>query len=73
VEEDEEEDPEESKAETGTISKGGTRETVGWFVTANRYEFEDERVFGTLVPAANLAESSFRGRLFFLVSSKDRR
>lgn len=23
---------------TGTISKGGTRETVGLFVTANRYE-----------------------------------
>jgi hypothetical protein len=33
-----------SHSQTGTISKGGARETVGWFVTANRYEFEDERV-----------------------------
>lgn len=31
-------------SQTGTISKGGTRETVGWFVTASRYELVNERV-----------------------------
>jgi hypothetical protein len=27
-----------SYSQTGTISRGGSRETVGLFVTANRYE-----------------------------------
>lgn len=33
-----------SYSQTGTISRGGTRETVGWFVMANRYELVNERV-----------------------------
>jgi hypothetical protein len=36
-----------SHSQTGTISRGGTRETVGLFVTANRYSFVNERVCGS--------------------------
>lgn len=33
--------------QTGTISSGGSRETVGSVVTANRYEWVKERVCGS--------------------------